>query len=687
MDLNSFFYPKSVAIIGSMAPGKLGAILAKQILDGGYGGSLAAVNPKAAGCQGISGYRSAGDIPQTPDLALIVSPAATVAAALDDCGKAGIRSAVIITSGFSEAGNARGEQEILQVARRHGIRFIGPNCAGIASAGFDFFPTLELRVPAGGVGLISQSGALGGVVLGCAQQRKLGISKFISYGNGSDLSQVDFLRYLAADEETKVVALYIESVKDGRAFMEALSECARRKPVLVIKAGRTSVGRRATASHTGSMAGSDAVYDAAILASGAIRVRSVEALMDLCEGFTLTPPVCGKRLLIVTNSGGPGVLTADLAEEIGFNVAEPSAELQAELRTFLPGHCSLKNPIDLTVEGTEEGYQRTLQTLLKDYDAAVAINVGTSYLDNLALARGVVAGALGSAKPVMASFVPEQLMVESAVFMKQNGVVDFPSGERAVSVLAEMARYEAHRKLSSKKKTVQVNPKNRALPDDGFMLEPQAMTWLKENGIPVPEFYMAASADEAMRACERLGYPTVMKVVSPEILHKSDVGGVIVGIRDAQAARKAFDGIEKSAQGKVFCGAVVYPMIKQAQEVLLGLSSDPQFGAVVAFGLGGIYTEIWRDIVLRVAPVDPDEAMEMIHQIKAIKLLTGARGSAPCDLEALAQTLSNFSQLPFLYPEISEVDLNPVFLLPKGLVVGDVRVIKKQGFVLPQLLR
>ena len=275
-------------------------------------------------------------------------------------------------------------------------------------------------------------------------------------------------------------------------------------------------------------------------------------------------------------------------------------------------------------------------------------------------------------------------MAESAVYMKQNGVVDFPSGERAVSVLAEMARYEHSRGLALGKKTVQAAVEKRSLPDDGFMLEPQAMSWLKENRIPTPEFYLANSPDEAVQACERLGYPTVMKVVSPDILHKSDVGGVVVGIRDGAAARKAFSSIQQSAEGKVFCGAVIYPLIKNAQEVLLGLSNDPQFGPVVAFGLGGIYTEIWRDIVLRVAPVDPDEAMEMIHQIKAIKLLTGARGAPPCDLETLAQTLSTFSHLPFLYPEIGEVDLNPVFLLPKGLVVGDVRVIKKQRLVLQQ---
>ncbi|TDA66037.1 MAG: CoA-binding protein [Chloroflexi bacterium] len=678
MDFASFFNPQSVAIIGSMSPGKLGAILTEQILQGGYQGKLYAVNPKSEGALGIPGYASPSAIPGVPDLAIIVSPASMVAAVLDECGRSGIRAAVIITSGFSEVGNHDGEKEIKEVARRHGIRFIGPNCAGIANAGSDFFPTLEVRTPAGGIGLITQSGALGGVVLGRAQQRELGISKFISYGNGSDLSQVDFLNYLAGDEATRVVALYIESVTNGRAFMDALAECSRRKPVLVIKAGRTSAGTRATASHTGSMAGSDAVYSAAIRASGAIRVRTVESLLDTCEGFTRLPHLSGKKIIIVTNSGGPGVLTADHAEELGLSVAEPDNDLQTQLRSFLPGHCSLKNPIDLTVEGTEEGYRQTLTSALQVYDAAVAINVGTSYLDNLALARGVADGARSSGKPVLASFVPEQLMTESTNYLKQAGIPCYPSGEQAVSVLAEIARYEGHRSKPVGNKNIPSAVNARRLPGDGKLLEPEAMAWLKENGIPIPDFCVAVTAEEAVQACEKLGYPTVMKVVSPDILHKSDVGGVIVGIRDADAARQAFAAIQESARGKDFRGAVLYPLVRDAQEVLLGLSTDPQFGPVVAFGLGGIYTEIFRDIVLRVAPVEPEEAMEMIHEIRGIKLLQGARGKPPYDLAALAQTLAAFSRLPFIYPQISEVDLNPVFLRPDGLVVGDVRVIARQ---------
>ncbi|MFZ3078435.1 MAG: acetate--CoA ligase family protein, partial [Bellilinea sp.] len=284
-----------------------------------------------------------------------------------------------------------------------------------------------------------------------------------------------------------------------------------------------------------------------------------------------------------------------------------------------------------------------------------------------------------SGKPVLASFVPEQLMTSSTEYLKQAGIPCYPSGEQAVSVLAEIARYAEHRSKPVREKNVPLAKDARKLPGNGKLLEPEAMAWLKENGIPVPEFCVAASAEEAVQACEKLGYPTVMKVVSPDILHKSDVGGVIVGIRDADAARKAFEAIQKSAQGKDFRGAVLYPLVRDAQEVLLGLSTDPQFGPVVAFGLGGIYTEIFRDIVLRVAPVEPDEAMEMIHEIRGIKLLQGARGRPPYDLETLAQTLAAFSRLPFIYPQISEVDLNPVFLRPDGLVVGDVRIITRQG--------
>jgi len=686
MTIENLFYPRGVAVAGSMSHGKLGYVLLKQLLDGGYEGGLYAVNPKGQGTLGVQGFPSVASIGKPVDLAVIVSPAGSVPDTLDDCGKAGVGAAVVITSGFSEMGNHAGEAEVLAAARRNNIRIVGPNCAGIVCTSHKLFPTLEIHPPQGGVALISQSGALGGVVLAWAKEQGLGISKFVSYGNGIDLNQVELLRYMKDDPETKVIALYIESIKVGRDFMEALEECSRVKPVVVIKAGRTNVGQRATASHTGSMAGADAVYDAALRQCGAVRVKTVEEMLDLCTGFLNLPPVEGNRVIIVTNSGGPGVLGADMGEEVGLNMAEVSHQAVETLRAFLPPHCAFRNPIDLTVEGNEDGYRKTLLAVLDEFDAAVAMNICPPYLDSMPLAKGVADAASISGKPVVANFLPRQVVETSVAYLKERGIPNFVSGERAVSALAQMARYYQSKKTLKnqegfsatwQKLQTRLNGKFNALPGGERMLEPEAMTWLRDNGIPTPPFQFVESADAAGQACNEIGYPCVMKVVSPEILHKSEFGGVIVGIMNEAGARHAFETIQGRANGKDFRGVVIYPQVKGAQEVLLGLTVDPQFGPVVAFGLGGIYTEIWKDIALRVAPVNLYEATKMIHSIKAIKLLQGARGSEPCDLDALAETLTRFSELPFIYPEIAEADLNPVFVLPKGMLVGDVRVIKK----------
>jgi len=674
-----------VAVIGSASEGKIGYELIRQILDGGYR-EVFAVNPRAqgvtlppaAGGGVVSGYDAVSGIDQPVDLAVIVSPTSTVPGVLEDCGRAGIKAAVIITAGFSEVGNVAGEEEIKRVARKHGLRFVGPNCAGIVNTSHHLFPTLETRPPAGGVTIVAQSGAVGGVVLAWAKAHGLGISKFVSYGNRVDLNEIDFLRYLAGDAETKVVALYIESVADGREFMRAVRECSGHKPVVVIKAGRTQSGQRATLSHTGSMAGSDAVYDAALRQCGAMRVHTIEEMFDLCKGLLYVPPLKGRRVAIVTNSGGPGVLAADRAEEVGLEVAEPSPELKEKLSGFLPSHCALKNPIDLTVEGTEDGYRKTLLAVLQEYDAALALNVATPYLDSVPLARGTCDAAEESGQPVVASFLPGPIVAESVAWLQERGIPNFATGERAVAVLARMGDYELRIANSEwRMADGELQIADRKLPGEGQMLEPEAMAWLRENDIPVPDLCFATTEAEAVQGCREIGYPVVMKVVSPDIVHKSDCGGVILDVRDDGAALAAFETMRQAAAGKDLRGVVIYPMIEDAQEVLLGLSRDPQFGPVVAFGLGGIYTEVWHDISLRVAPVDQAEAAAMIREIKSLPLLKGVRGQEPCDLDALADVLVNFSWLPFRYPEIGEVDLNPVFLFSKGLVVGDVRVIRE----------
>jgi acetyltransferase len=537
----------------------------------------------------------------------------------------------------------------------------------------NLFASIETRPPKGEVAFISQSGALGGAVLSWAEEQGMGFSKFLSYGNRVDLDEIDLLPYLAEDPETRVGALYIESVSAGRKFLDAVRNFTAKKPLVVIKSGRSQSGQRATLSHTGSMAGADAVYDAALRSCGAIRVSSVEEMFDLCKGFVKLPPVKGRRVVIVTNSGGPGVLAADRAEEVGLELPEPSTALREKLRGFLPGHVALRNPVDLTVEGTESGYRETLKAMMGEYDCALALDVSTPYMDTVALARGVCDAADAVGKPIVANFMAGRIVAEGVAYLNERGNPNYATGERAVTVLARMADYEAYK--SSHKALPVFFEETKKLPCDGRMLEPDAMSWLRENGIPTPEFRAAANIDQMLQGCREIGFPVVMKVVSPDILHKSDSGGVVLDVRDEKSAVAAFEKIKKSAAGKDFRGVVIYPMIRGAQEVLMGITRDAQFGPVVAFGLGGIYTEVLRDISLRVAPLDCNEAEKMIREIRSIAILKGIRGQAPRDLEALAETLVNFSRLPLRYPEIAEMDLNPVFLLSKGLMVGDVRVI------------
>ncbi len=375
-------WPSSVRL----REGKIGYELIRQIVDGGFQ-EIYAVNPKAQGAFGVPGFSAVTQIKQPVDLAIIASPGPTVPGVLEECGQIGIQAVVVISSGFSEVGNKAGEQEIMRVARRYGMRIVGPNCAGIVNTHHKLFGSIETRPPKGEVAFISQSGALGGAVLSWAEEQGMGFSKFLSYGNRVDLDEIDLLPYLAEDPETRVGALYIESVAAGRAFLDAVREFTRHKPLVVIKSGRSQSGQRATLSHTGSMAGSDAVYDTALRSCGAIRVSTVEEMFDLCKGFVSLPPIKGRRVAIVTNSGGPGVLAADRAEEVGLEISEPSPRLRERLRQFLPAHCALRNPIDLTVEGTEKGYRETLLAMLEEYDAALALDVSTPYMDTVALAR------------------------------------------------------------------------------------------------------------------------------------------------------------------------------------------------------------------------------------------------------------------------------------------------------------
>ena len=670
MSIHKLFYPEGVVVIGSMAEGKIGHEIALQIRRGGYE-KLFAVNPKAQGVLSVPGYDAVSKIRHPVDLAVIATPPSTVARVMEECGRAGIKAAAIITAGFAEVGNHEGEAEIKNVAGQYGIRFIGPNCAGFVNSSIRLYPTLETIPPAGKVGFITQSGAVGGVFMGMAKEEGLGTSKFINYGNGADLNELDLLQYYIDNPETEVVCLYMESVSDGRAFMKIACECTRKKPLIVMKSGRTSSGMRAALSHTSSLAGSDDVFDACLKQCGAIRVFSIEEMFDLGKGFAILPPLSGKKVAIVTNSGGPAILAADKAEEMNLDVREPGKSIKEELAGFLPGHCATSNPIDLTVEGNENGYRNTLQTVLKEYDAVLALNITTPYLDSIPLAKGIAEASKQSDKPVLTSFLPRYLVSEAVDFLEKQGIPNYYTAERAVAVISHMANQREAMQLCDP------HLEKSTLPGSSPMLEPEAVAWLVENNIPVLENRFADNMDETLKACQEIGYPVVMKVVSKDIVHKTDSGGVALDIKNEDAASSAFNNIRQAAADKDFQGVIIYPYIKGGREVLVGISSDPQFGPVVVFGMGGVYTEIFRDISMRVAPVDVAEAKIMVQETKLFKLLKGARGGKPVDIKALAELIAIVSQLPFQYPDLDEMDLNPVFMFQEGLLVGDVRVIRK----------
>jgi len=675
----ALFRPHHVAVYGSMGEGKIGRVLIDQLLAGGFP-DVIAVNPKGAADEGVRAVSSLAELPAggpPVDLVVVASPAATVANVLEDAGQAGVKAAIIVTAGFAEAGDSEAERKLLRIASQFDLRLVGPNCAGIVNTKHNLFPTLETRPPSGDVAFVSQSGALGGAVLSWAEEQGIGFSKFVSYGNGVDLTDIDFLDALREDEETRVAALYLETVSDGRRFMDAARRLAAAKPLIVIKSGRSESGSRATVSHTGSMAGADAVFDAALRQCGAIRVDGIEAMFDLCRGFTSLPPVRGPRLAIVTNSGGPGVLAADAAERCALDVRPPSGALRRRLEDRLPPFCAFDNPFDLTVQGGEDDYRDVLIDVLDEYDAALAINVNVPYLDSAPLARGIVDAARATGKPIAASFMAGRPAEAALPVLRVGGVPNFATGERAVRVLAWMCERErvVERLRRSPGWMAADESSSAQLSWDRTPLEPEAMDWLEDLAFPILEHRWVRSAEEAVEAARSFGRPVAMKVVSPSIVHKSDVGGVITGVAGAEEAAAAFDRLHVIG-GSDFAGVLVSPMIGDAVEVLVGVSHDPQFGPVVACGLGGIYTEALDDLALRVAPIDADEALSMIDELRGAAILRGLRG-ARRDAHALAELIARVSDLPGRFPEIAELDLNPVFLLKSGCAIADVRLVRR----------
>jgi acetyltransferase len=582
------------------------------------------------------------------------------------------------------------------------VRLIGPNCAGIMNTGNRLSASIEVPARPGRISFITQSGAVGGAVLSLAGARGIGFAKFVSYGNRADLGEAELLEYLGQDPETAVIAMYLESITEGARLLPVLEAAAAAKPVIAIKAGRTEAGQRAAGFHTGALAGTDEVFAAAFRKTAVIRAAGIEELLDLCQAFASLPPMRGRKVAIVTNSGGPGILAADRAEELGLSAAQPGPELRRGLGQFLSERCALGNPVDLTVEGRAADFERTLRLMLEGgYDAAIAINVATPFLDSVELARGVAAAraALKQAGPIVAAFITGDPAAEELDLLQQAGIPCFVSGERAAVALARLRERE-ELLAASRRAPRRQRPTPRSLPwpraelPGGLVPQPEGWAFLNSLGLPFPAFRFCRSPAEAVEAVARasraadtplsmaagggqaLRFPLVMKVVSPEVVHKSDRGGVLLGLQDAAAVERAFADLQARFADASLQGALLAEQVTGGLEVIVGLKRDPVFGPLVLAGMGGVWTELLRDSALRLAPVDQEEALVLLTGLKSAPLLAGFRGAPPRDRGALAALIARVSWLALEYPDLEELDLNPVLVLPagQGVRIADVRI-------------
>lgn len=693
--LERFFRPSSVAVIGaSRDPEKLGYAVLNNLKEGGFPGVLYPVNPKAEEILGLRVYPTILDIPGEVDLAVIVIPYPAVPAVLEQCGRKGVRAAVVISAGFREAGREglERERELIEIARRYGIRLIGPNCLGVIDTRTPLNATFAAGMPPGGpIAFMSQSGALGTAVLDLALAGRIGFSSFVSLGNKADVDEVDLLEAWGEDPESRVILVYVEGLSDGQRFMEVARRVTRTKPVVAVKSGVTRSGSRAVSSHTGSLAGSEVAYRAAFRQAGVIRADSMETLFDTARALAYQPLPEGDRMAIVTNAGGPGILATDALEHAGLQLARLQPQTVEALMADLPGAASAANPVDVLGDALADRYEHALRLVLSDpgVDGVIVVVTPQAMTQIEETARAVGRIAREFAKPVLGCLMGEARMEAGVRVLQEYGVPNYPFPERAAAAMAAMVTYRKEQTrpihqpcrfdvdvAAVRKVLNETRSQGRVSIGDA-----EARAILEAYGLPVPPSHLAATPEEAIAAAEEMGYPVVLKVASPDILHKTDVGGVRLNLRSPGDVRDAFDLIVYRATryvpGARIWGCLVQKMVPPGREILIGMSRDPQFGPLVVFGLGGIYVEALKDVVFRVAPFSQEEAAEMIREIHAYPLLDGVRGEPPADHAAMVDALCRVSQLVTDFPEIVELDINPlmVFEEGKGSVALDMRLV------------
>ncbi len=665
--LTPLFRPGRIAVIGASAnPEKMGYQIFRNILDAGFSGEVVPVNPKGEVILGLPSVRSAADIPVDTDLAVVIIPAKLVPATMRDLGERKVRSAIVITGGFAESGEegAALQEEVVRNANRYGIRLVGPNCQGVNYPYHGVCASWPLITRRGEIAIVSQSGTVGAALSDWASEERLGFSAFVSMGNRADVDEADLISFFADDENTKVVALYIEGVKDAGKFLSAVRGCS--KPVVIFKAGRTEKGRLAAESHTRSLAGRDEIYDAVFRQYGVHRAGTLEELYDFSKALAYLPPPPGPKMMIVTSSGGSAIIATDVAEEEGFRVDPLPPELAARLREILPPHCIVGNPLDLTGDTDAERYRKVLGAADGQFDVVMTIF------------GDPIAGAVDVIRPGKCDLVAylggADVEREERGKMHERKIAVFPTPERAVKALSCYARFD--RKTFLPERPVAGSPE-KAKGRARVMTPADSMAFLAGNGLPVTPAIPAESEEEAVGAARRIGFPVVLKMNSPDVTHKSDVGGVVLGVPDEEGVRRAYRRIGEAAAtvGARDGGTLVAEMALPGREIIIGVTKDLQFGHAVMFGLGGIMVEVMKDVSFRIVPLSAKDAEEMVEEVRGARVLKGIRGEKPTDAAAVRDLLLRVSDLVTRHPEIEEMDLNPVIVYETGLVVADSRVV------------
>jgi len=696
--LDAIFAPHSVAVIGaSDRPGSVGRAVLWSLVSSPFGGTVYPISEKRSSVLGIKAYKNVGDVPETVDLAVVITPAATVPAIIGDCVEAGVRGAIVISAGFKEHGEQGKELErqILQRIQGTSLRLIGPNCLGVMNPVSGLNATFASTIArAGNVGFISQSGALCTAILDWAQKEMVGFSSFVSVGSMLDVDWGDLIDYLGNDPRTQSIIMYMESVGDARSFLSAAREVSLNKPIIVIKAGRTDAAAQAAASHTGALTGSDEVLEAAFRRCGVLRVQTIADLFYMAEVLAKQPRPKGPRLAIVTNAGGPGVLAADGLLSNGGQLAQLSAESMEALNQILPPHWSHNNPIDMLGDALPERYAKVIEIAAHDpnIDGLLAITCPQGMAGPTATAEHLKPYAHSTGKPVLASWMGGTEVAAGTDLLNRAGIPTFQFPDTAARVFCYMWRYsyvlrglyetpvlraddEGPDRTRAQKIIENARNSGRRL-----LTEVESKQLLAAYGLATVATEVAKSEDEAVKQANSIGYPVVLKLLSETITHKTDVGGVQLNLREEQAVRKAYQAIQASVREKAgeghFLGVTVQPMLKlEGYELIVGSSIDPQFGPVLLFGTGGQLVEVFKDRSLALPPLNTTLARRMMEQTNIFKALEGVRGREAVDLAGLEEFMVRFSHLVVEQPLIREIDINPVLASSKGIIALDARIV------------